>query len=111
MKILLRLLFRTEKVAEKLLFDDSMILKGWMNTNTGEQKLAEFNKGFRSIAFSGIHCINSLIFDKIKRTGKFSIMEEYLDFMMTERINGLPSRCISCRCWKTGEYSVGRRIF
>ncbi len=24
----------------------------------------------------------------IKRTGKFSIMEEYLDFMMTERING-----------------------
>ena len=65
-----------------------MILKGWMNTNTGEQKLAEFNKGFRPLAFSGIHCINSQIFNMIKRTGKFSIMEEYLDFMMTERING-----------------------
>lgn len=74
--------------SRKLLFDDSMILKGWMNTNTGEQKLAEFNKGFRPLAFSGIHCINSQIFDMIKRTGKFSIMEEYLDFMMTERING-----------------------
>ncbi len=24
--------------SRKLLFDDSMILKGWMNTNTGEQK-------------------------------------------------------------------------
>ncbi|MCT4330396.1 NTP transferase domain-containing protein [Elizabethkingia anophelis] len=74
--------------SRKLLFDDSMILKGWMNTNTGEQKLAEFNKGFRPLAFSGIHCINFQIFNMIKRTGKFSIMEEYLDFMMTERING-----------------------
>lgn len=74
--------------SRKLLFDDEMILKGWMNTTTGEQKLAEFNKGFRPLAFSGIHCISSKIFEMIKRTGKFSIMEEYLDFMMSERING-----------------------
>ncbi|MGL6039253.1 MAG: nucleotidyltransferase family protein, partial [Soonwooa sp.] len=39
-------------------------------------------------AFSGIHCISSAIFNKIKRTGKFSIMEEYLDMMMTEQIVG-----------------------
>lgn len=74
--------------SRKLLFNDNMILRGWLNVQTGEQRLAEFNKGFRALAFSGIHCINPLIFHKIKRTGKFSIMEEYLDLMHTERILG-----------------------
>ncbi|NAW52007.1 NTP transferase domain-containing protein [Elizabethkingia argentiflava] len=72
----------------KLLFDDGMLLKGWINVSTGEQRLAEFNKGFRGLAFSGIHCVNTQIFDKIKRTGKFSIMEEYMDFMVSEKIHG-----------------------
>jgi NDP-sugar pyrophosphorylase family protein len=59
-----------------------------MNVESGEQRLAEFNKGFKAYAFSGIHCINPKIFDKIKRKGKFSIMEEYLDMMQTEEIHG-----------------------
>lgn len=74
--------------SRKLLFNDEMILRGWMNVQTGEQRLAEFNKGFKALAFSGVHCINPIIFDKIKRTGKFSIMEEYLDMMHTEKIHG-----------------------
>lgn len=74
--------------SRKLLFNDEMILRGWLNVQTGEQRLAEFNKGFKAMAFSGIHCINPLMFEKIKRTGKFSIMEEYLDLMQTEQIHG-----------------------
>jgi len=74
--------------SRKLLFNDEMILRGWLNVQTGEQRLAEFNKGFKAMAFSGIHCINPLMFEKIKRTGKFSIMEEYLDLMLTEQIHG-----------------------
>lgn len=74
--------------SRKLLFNDEMILRGWLNVQTGEQRLAEFNKGFKALAFSGIHCINPLIFEKIKRTGKFSVMEEYLDLMQTEKIHG-----------------------
>ncbi len=74
--------------SRKLLFNDEMILRGWLNVKTGEQRLAEFNKGFKALAFSGIHCINPLIFEKIKRTGKFSVMEEYLDLMQTEQIHG-----------------------
>ena len=74
--------------SRKLLFNDEQVLRGWMNVQTGEQRLAEFNKGFKALAFSGIHCVNSTIFDKIKRTGKFSIMEEYLDMMHTEKIHG-----------------------
>lgn len=74
--------------SRKLLFNKDMILRGWMNVQSGEQRLAEFNKGFKALAFSGIHCINPEIFNKIKRTGKFSIMEEYLDLMLTEKIHG-----------------------
>lgn len=74
--------------SRKLLFNEEMILRGWMNVQTGEQRLAEFNKGFKALAFSGIHCVNPVIFKKIKRTGKFSIMEEYLDLMHTEQIRG-----------------------
>lgn len=74
--------------SRKLLFNDEMILKGWINKNTGETRLAEFNKHFKEYAFSGVHCLNSSIFEKIKRTGKFSIMEEYLDLMLENHIQG-----------------------
>ena len=74
--------------SRKLFFNSEMILRGWLNVQTGEQRLAEFNKGFKALAFSGVHCINPMIFDKIKRTGKFSIMEEYLDLMHSEKIHG-----------------------
>lgn len=74
--------------SRKLLFNDDLVLRGWLNVQTGEQRLAEFNKGFKPLAFSGVHCINPVIFDKIKRKGKFSVMEEYLDLMQTEKIHG-----------------------
>lgn len=74
--------------SRKLLFNEDMVLRGWLNTTTGEQRLAEFNKGFKPLAFSGIHCVSPQIFNKIKRTGKFSIMEEYLDLMQDEKIYG-----------------------
>lgn len=74
--------------SRKLLFNDDFVLRGWLNVQTGEQRLAEFNKGFKAFAFSGVHCINPSIFNKIKRKGKFSVMEEYLDLMQTEQIHG-----------------------
>ena len=74
--------------SRKLLFNDDLVLRGWLNVQTGEQRLAEFNKGFKALAFSGVHCINPSIFEKIKRKGKFSVMEEYLDLMQTEHIHG-----------------------
>ncbi|WP_417428220.1 nucleotidyltransferase family protein [Halpernia sp.] len=76
------------KSSRKLLFNEEQILRGWLNVDSGEQKLAEFNKAFKPMAFSGIHCVNGSIFNKIKRRGKFSIMEEYLDLMKTDIIKG-----------------------
>ena len=74
--------------SRKLLFNEDMILRGWVNKTSGETRLAEFNQNFKELAFSGIHCLNSSIFAKIKRTGKFSIMEEYLDLMFEKHIQG-----------------------
>ena len=74
--------------SRKLFFNSEMVLKGWMNKNSGESKMAEFNIDFKELAFSGIHCINSSIFDKIKRRGKFSIMDEYQDLMFDNEILG-----------------------
>ncbi|MDO4224416.1 MAG: sugar phosphate nucleotidyltransferase [Bergeyella zoohelcum] len=76
------------KSSRKLLFNDNMELKGWENTQTNEQKLVSERETLVDLAFSGIHCIQSEIFAKIKRKGKFSVMEEYLDLMKTERIKG-----------------------
>jgi len=74
--------------SRKLFFNSEMVLKGWMNKNSGETKMAEFKNNFKELAFSGIHCINSSFFDKIKRRGKFSIMEEFLDLMFENNILG-----------------------
>lgn len=76
------------KSSRKLLFNTEMVLKGWQNVETGEQRLAEFNLGLKPLAFSGIHCISPQIFRKIRRRGSFSIMQEYLDLMSSESIRG-----------------------
>lgn len=85
---LITLAVSDRKSSRKLLFDNEMILKGWMNMDTGEERLAGFNNNYKKLAFSGIHCVDSQFFNHITRTGKFSIMEEYLDLMMTEEIYG-----------------------
>lgn len=76
--------------SRKLLFNTEMELKGWQNKNTGETKLCEEEKmdNLKSLAFSGIHCIHSNFLKLMRRRGKFSIMEEYLDLMKERTIKG-----------------------
>ncbi|MEN2436451.1 sugar phosphate nucleotidyltransferase [Weeksellaceae bacterium A-14] len=97
--------------SRKLLFNEEMVLRGWLNVKTGEQRLAEFNKGFRALAFSGIHCISPQIFNKIKRTGKFSIMEEYLDLMQTEMIHGYLHNARIIDVGKPGSVAEAEKYF
>lgn len=74
--------------SRKLLFNDQMLLKGWKNLINNQKKVVGGIFKLRELAFSGIHCINSDIFDKITRTGKFSIMDEYMDLMKDDYIIG-----------------------
>ena len=72
----------------KLMFNDKMSLKGWKNLTTNKKTVVGGIFKLRELAFSGVHCVNSEIFTKITRTGKFSIMDEYLDMMKEDIIIG-----------------------
>ena len=72
----------------KLMFNDKMYLKGWRNLTTNKKTVVGGIFKLRELAFSGVHCVNSEIFTKITRTGKFSIMDEYLDLMKEDIIIG-----------------------
>ena len=73
-----------------LLFNGQNNLVGWRNTKTGEEKPA-ITKHSQSPdvierAFSGIHIIDPTIFSLITRTGKFSMIDVYLDLMQKHTI-------------------------
>ena len=76
------------------LFTADNRLTGWKNDKTGEVKgpvnhLTAVDKSLlHSKAFSGIHLIDPRIFSMIGRTGKFSIIDVYLDLCGRETIRG-----------------------
>jgi len=71
------------------LFDDQMQLCGWVNTNTGETRMARpDSQNLARFAFSGIHIIDPAIFNLINNEGKFSIVDTYLELASTNIING-----------------------
>lgn len=72
------------------LFDDDMVLRGWENVQTGEEKIPGGGKdaAWKSYAFSGIHVMSSAILDQIRQEGKFSLVETYLDLCSSGNIRG-----------------------
>ena len=72
----------------KLMFNEEMFLKGWRNLTTNKKKAVGGIFKLRELAFSGVHCVNSEIFDKMTKTGAFSIMDEYMELMKEDIIIG-----------------------
>lgn len=66
-----------------LLFNENQQMVGWRNNATGEEKgpvLKMYTRaGIYPMAFSGIHVLNNCIFSAIQHTGKFSMIDVYLD--------------------------------
>ena len=66
-----------------LLFNEQQQMVGWKNNSTGEEKgpvlLLKDRTTIHSMAFSGIHLLNTSIFSLIERTGKFSMIDLYVD--------------------------------
>ncbi len=61
------------------LFNDKNELCGWRNIATGEEKIIKDALSLQQKAFSGIHVISGSIFNHLKREGKFSMVDVYLD--------------------------------
>jgi NDP-sugar pyrophosphorylase family protein len=70
------------------LFDEANTLCGWKNIKTGQEKMARNTQHLFQKAFSGLHIIDPRIFPLVKREGKFSIVDAYLDLAGTETIQG-----------------------
>ncbi len=70
------------------LFDEDSNLCGWRNTKTGDEKISRPKKDLAQKAFSGIHIIEPKIFSLIKQSGKFSIVDSYLELSKTNIIKG-----------------------
>lgn len=70
------------------LFNKQMELCGWKNTKTNEKVISKEVKSIKPYAFSGIHIINPNIFNYINQTGKFSIVDTYLELSKKELITG-----------------------
>ena len=75
-----------------LLFNQNHEMVGWKNIKTEEIKLPAQQKLSSTepspMAFSGIHVISNAIFDKINFTGKFGMIDLYLDLCADNKIIG-----------------------
>ena len=70
------------------LFNGAQQLTGWENVQTGAQRPEYIpNKpALQQMAFSGIQLLHTSIFDKIQFSGKFSLVDVYLDLCASEKI-------------------------
>jgi MurNAc alpha-1-phosphate uridylyltransferase len=73
--------------SRQLLFDEHMLLCGWANNNSGEQRISREVAWMQPFAFSGIQVLSPAILD-MPFEGKFSMIDVYLHFAKTELIKG-----------------------
>jgi N-acetyl-alpha-D-muramate 1-phosphate uridylyltransferase len=74
--------------SRQLLFDTSMQLCAWRNNNTGDMKIARESEETTEYAFSGIQMIHTDFIKQIRQTGKFSIIDSYLQVAKNQSIKG-----------------------
>jgi NDP-sugar pyrophosphorylase family protein len=70
------------------LFNQQNELSGWKNIKTSESIITKSDKNLNERAFSGIHIINPEIFNLIKDSTNFSIVNTYLELSKTRKIIG-----------------------
>ena len=71
----------------QLLFDEHMILCGWTNNTTGEQKISREVLSLNPFAFSGVQVLSTEIL-AMPFQGKFSMIDVFLHFAKTQMIKG-----------------------
>jgi len=84
------LVVRERKTDRNLLFDPQMRLTGWINTKTGEIKepVPGINLYSKMLAFSGIQILDPSFLPLMTGSGKFSLIDTYLQLASDQRIIG-----------------------
>ncbi len=70
------------------LFDETHNLCGWENVKTDQKIITRTNTRLTRKAFSGLHIISPKIFDFMTQTGKFSMVDVYLELSENHKILG-----------------------
>lgn len=71
-----------------LLFDQDLQLCGWRHARSGEERISRVVDQPQPLAFSGIHYIDTRLFDFMPSAAAFSIIKVYLAAARSERILG-----------------------
>jgi MurNAc alpha-1-phosphate uridylyltransferase len=87
-KSLATLAVTSRATSRYFLFNEKNELCGWKNIKTNEEKIKRNEAGLIPKAFSGIHIIEPIIFDRMKQEGKFSMVDVYLELCATNKISG-----------------------
>jgi NDP-sugar pyrophosphorylase family protein len=89
-KSLVTLVVRRRKTDRNFLFDQQMRLTGWINTKTGEIKepVPGIHLYSEMLAFSGIQIIAPKFLELMTDSGKFSLIDVYLQLAPDYRIVG-----------------------
>ncbi len=77
--------------SRNLLFNQNIELIGWRNNTTGEEKIPISKLSKNNIlpyAFSGVHILDTTIFNNIPFSGKFSIIDLYLHLCQNHIVKG-----------------------
>lgn len=85
-KALSTLCVSQRRTSRYFLFDEADNLCGWRNVNTNLETIVRPASAYFEKAFWGIHIISPRIFDLVKREGKFSIVDAYMDLCKTDLI-------------------------
>jgi len=87
---LVTLAVRERESSRKLLFDENFNLSGWRNLNTGEFKWVNSQpEHYLERAYSGIYIASPGYPEKIKNSGSFSIVPEWLKLASENKIKGV----------------------
>lgn len=87
-KALATLAVSNRETSRYFLFDENNILSGWENIKTNQIIITRPNSNLSRRAFSGLHIISPEIFKDITQTGKFSMVDVYLELSKTQIIKG-----------------------
>ncbi len=108
------LVVRKRETQRYLKFNKEQQLVGWVNKKNGETKISQ-PKDFenaRELAFSGIHFVQSEIFNYMPEKDRFSIIDLYLELAKSYNIRGFFDKS---EWWmdvgKPGQLEEARRYF
>lgn len=78
----------SRKTSRNFLFDENNRLCGWRNNTTGAERISIAKQGLIEKAYSCVVVFEPRIFSLIRQTGKFSLVDTYLDLAAEHVILG-----------------------